>query len=140
MPFWKKKEPAESHDSQAERLRKFRNMYATQYGSKPVAPVTEVGEPIRVLSLCSVCSEPMEGSDPSNAYCPAQRAEPAMHNQLRAALQNWRGGGVQGRVVPHYNNTISLLRKALRQAMDRDRRSAEGAPSARVPATVSDES
>ena len=131
MPFWKKKE-AEPADSQAERLRKFRNMYSAQYGSKPVTPVKEVGEPVRVQSLCPVCSEPMEGKTAEDAVCPAARAEPALHDQLRVAMQHWRGGQVQGRVVPHYNQTISLMRKALKQAMERER-DAAGEPSRGAP-------
>ncbi len=134
MPFWRKKEP-EREESQAERLRKFRNMYAAEYGSKPVQTVKEVGEPVRVLSLCAVCSEPLEGSTPENAVCPAAVAEPVVHEQLRVAMQNWRGGQVQGRVVPHYNQTISLMRKALKQAMDRKREAPKPAPKAPVPKT-----
>ncbi|MDE1821991.1 MAG: hypothetical protein KGJ23_10625 [Euryarchaeota archaeon] len=134
MPLFKKKEP-ERDDTQAERLRKFRNMYAAQYGTKPDMPIKDVGEPIRVQSLCSVCSEPMEGRDPATAVCPAARAEPGLHEQLRVAMQNWRGGQVTGRTVPHYNNTISLMRKALKRAMERDR--AEGGGPAPATSTTS---
>ena len=118
MPLWRKKSE-ETEESQAERLRKFRNMYSKQYGSKPVAPIREVGEPVRVQSLCPICSEPMEGPDPESAVCRAAQLEPELHEKLKAALNNWRGGQVQGKTVPYYNKTIGLMRQALKRAMAR---------------------
>lgn len=120
MPFWRKEKEAE-RDDQAERLRKFRNMYAVQYGSKPVAPVREVGEPVKVQSLCTICSEPMETRAGGALVCPAEESEPVLHDHLRVALENWRSGQVQGRVVPHYTKTIGLMRHALKNALERDR-------------------
>lgn len=135
MPLFRKKEE-EPEEAQSERLRKFRNMYAAQYGSRPVAPVKEVGEPIRVQALCAVCSEPMEGPTPERATCPAARLEPDLHERLRVTMQNWRGGTVQGRTVPQYNRTIGLMRQALKKAIEKDRAHALGASSSPTPATA----
>lgn len=120
MPFWRKPKE-EEEESQAERLRKFRNMYATQYGSasKPTPAVREVGEPVKVQTLCTICSGPMDVDKNGASSCPAERAEPVLHDHLRVALQNWRSGQVQGRVVPHYNKTIGLMRQALKNALER---------------------
>jgi hypothetical protein len=122
VPFWRK-EKEEDQESQSERLRKFRNMYATQYGSgeKPSGPVKEVGEPVKVQQLCTICSGAMEADPSGKLACPAERAEPVLHDHLRVALQNWRSGQVQGKVVPHYNKTIGLMRQALKNALERDR-------------------
>jgi hypothetical protein len=120
MPLWRKKDE-EPEESQAERLRKFRNMYSKQYGSKPVDNLPQVGEPVRVQALCPICSEPMEGADAATMLCPAAAAEPELHDKLKAALNNWRGGQVQGKTVPYYNKTIGLMRQALKRSMERRR-------------------
>lgn len=135
MPFWKKKE-SDPKDDPAERLGSFRSMVASDHGAVHDAPVREAGEPVRVLTLCEVCSERMAGPDEKHAYCPAARADPQVHEALRLALQHWRGGQVQGRTVQNYSKTISLMRRALKEAMERERRGKHKTPATPASSSV----
>ncbi|MDE1820109.1 MAG: hypothetical protein KGJ23_03695 [Euryarchaeota archaeon] len=119
MSFWIRSPP--DRESQSERLRKFRNMHAAHYGTRPEE--RETSRPavpqVAFQVLCPTCSRPMDGEDPETSVCRARTVSPFLHEQLDHMVRTWRAGAVDGKVLPAYMRTLGLVRLALANAVER---------------------